>query len=81
MKTRGHHNTDGRRQIARGRTQEHAARLAKRYGIPLRIGTMLKRFNAGRVEKEQPGGICYALEASDAPLTVFGEPSDKGVGR
>lgn len=34
MKTRRHHNNDGRRQIARGKCEQRARRLAKAIGVP-----------------------------------------------
>lgn len=32
---RRHHNTDGRRQIQRGRTRDQVERIARRLGIPM----------------------------------------------
>jgi hypothetical protein len=34
MNSRRHHNTDGRRQIARGKTRERARALARSLGVP-----------------------------------------------
>ena len=35
MKARRHHNTDGRRQIQRGRTRTQVERIARLLGVPL----------------------------------------------
>lgn len=40
MKTRRHHNTDGRSQIRRGKTGDQVARIAKRLNIPYKTAAL-----------------------------------------
>ena len=42
MKRRRHHNNKGTRQIRRGKTHDQVARIARRLGVPLRIGNRVR---------------------------------------
>lgn len=37
IKTRRHHNNDGRSQIQRGKTRDQVRRMAKRLGVPVKV--------------------------------------------
>lgn len=41
MKTRRHHNNDGRRQIKRGKTRNQVAHIARRLGLSANQGGLL----------------------------------------
>lgn len=55
MKTRRHHNNDGRRQIKGGKTREQVKRLAKRLGIPYGSPSLTSISN---VSQNTPSLLC-----------------------
>lgn len=74
MKTRSHHNTDGRRQIKRGKTREFVRHLAARLGIGYRdLGSQarawcLRRGYAAEEAEEIGRGVAAWLGDGAPPV-------------
>jgi hypothetical protein len=45
--------------------------MAARAGVALKVGGMLLDCQRGRLERLQPGGVCYRLEVTDDASLVF----------
>ena len=58
MKERRHHNNDGRRQIARGKTRDQVREIARRLGIPFSTGRVASPSaeNRGTTDGVTPDG-------------------------